>query len=57
LLGHHPFHYLLALRRRRRDHRALDVARGVTPLAAFDDPLEGILQLAERNIGDDRARR
>ena len=28
-------------------------ARWVTPLAAFDDPLEGILHLFERNIGNE----
>jgi TetR/AcrR family transcriptional repressor of nem operon len=27
-------------------------ARWITPLAAFDDPLEGILHLVERNVGD-----
>jgi TetR/AcrR family transcriptional regulator, transcriptional repressor for nem operon len=27
-------------------------ARWVTPLAAFDDPLKGILHLVERNVGD-----
>jgi TetR/AcrR family transcriptional repressor of nem operon len=27
-------------------------ARWITPLAAFDDPLKGILHLVERNVGD-----
>lgn len=30
----------------------MTLERWVTPLAAFDDPLEGILQLVERNIGE-----
>src|SRR5580700_7392317 len=30
----------------------LTLARWVTPLAAFDDPLAGIIHLVERNIGD-----
>lgn len=30
----------------------MTLARWITPLAAFDDPLKGILHLVERNIGD-----
>jgi AcrR family transcriptional regulator len=30
----------------------MTLERWVTPLAAFDDPLEGILQLVERHIGE-----
>jgi AcrR family transcriptional regulator len=30
----------------------MTLERWVTPLAAFDDPLEGILELVERHVGD-----